>query len=56
LLFLLTTVPFVRKAWRKDRPVSLISPALLLVRALALGTGFAVGLVANLRPRYARSD
>jgi glycosyltransferase involved in cell wall biosynthesis len=51
LLFLLTTVPFVRKAWRKDVQVSLVSPGLLLVRALALGTGFAAGLVANLGPR-----
>lgn len=56
LLFLLTTIAFVRKAWRKDVPVSLVSPALLLVRALALGTGFAVGLVANLRPQGPRRD
>ena len=51
VLFLLTTVPFVRKAWRKDAQVGLVSPGLLLLRALALGTGFAVGLVANLGPR-----
>ncbi|HSJ58342.1 MAG TPA: glycosyltransferase [Anaerolineae bacterium] len=47
LLFLLTTLPFVRMAWRRDRWVAVASPALLLVRALALGSGFAVGLVAH---------
>lgn len=46
LLFLLTTLPFAFKAWRKDPVVAVLSPALLLVRALALGTGFGVGLVA----------
>jgi glycosyltransferase involved in cell wall biosynthesis len=53
LLFLLTTLPFVRMAWRRDRWVAVASPALLLVRALALGSGFAVGLVAHTlaRPR-----
>jgi GT2 family glycosyltransferase len=51
LLFLLTTVPFVGKAWGKDVPVALVSPGLLLLRALALGSGFAVGLVANLGSR-----
>jgi glycosyltransferase involved in cell wall biosynthesis len=50
LLFLLTSVPFVRKAWRKDVQVGLVSPGLLFLRALALGSGFAAGLVANLGP------
>jgi glycosyltransferase involved in cell wall biosynthesis len=48
IVFLLTTLPFAWKAWRKDVPVAIVSPGLLLVRALALGTGFATGLVANL--------
>jgi len=47
LLFLMTTLPFVRKAWRRDIAVAVASPGLLFVRALALGTGFAVGVVAH---------
>jgi glycosyltransferase involved in cell wall biosynthesis len=47
LFFLLSTLPFAIKAWGKDRPVSIFSPGLLLIRALALGMGFAVGLVLN---------
>jgi GT2 family glycosyltransferase len=57
LLFLFTTIPFTVKAWHRDRTVAAISPALLLVRSLALGTGFAVGLAAHLfqiRPREKR--
>ena len=44
VLFLLTTFPFAAKAWAKDPAVAILSPGLLLVRALALGTGFAIGL------------
>lgn len=45
LSFLLTTFPFAVKAWTKDPVVALLSPYLLFVRAMALGIGFAVGLV-----------
>lgn len=45
-VFGLTTLPFVRKAWRKDRSVALLAPAVLFVRAWALGVGFVLG---NLR-------
>ncbi|HSM58537.1 MAG TPA: sugar transferase, partial [Candidatus Sulfomarinibacteraceae bacterium] len=48
LLFLATTVPFVRKAWKKDRAVAIAAPLLLGVRALGLGFGYAWG---TLRPR-----
>lgn len=48
LLFLATTIPFSLKAWKKDRAVGLASPILLFVRALALGFGYAWGVV---RPR-----
>jgi anaerobic magnesium-protoporphyrin IX monomethyl ester cyclase len=48
LLFFLTTLPFVFKAWGKEPLVALISPGLLFVRALALGTGFAAGLLTHL--------
>jgi lipopolysaccharide/colanic/teichoic acid biosynthesis glycosyltransferase/glycosyltransferase involved in cell wall biosynthesis len=47
LLFLLSALPFVLKAWGKDPLVAVVSPGLLFLRALALGTGFAVGLVAQ---------
>jgi len=52
--FLLTALPFVRKAWRQDRPVAAVAPFLLFVRSLALGTGFAAGLVARGGPWGAR--
>ena len=45
LAFLITTIPFVAKAWPKDPLVALISPFLLAVRALALGFGYGWGVV-----------
>ncbi|WP_420644286.1 glycosyltransferase [Candidatus Leptofilum sp.] len=47
-VFKLSTLPFLQKAWRKDWAVCLASPWLLFCRALALGLGYAWGLV---RPR-----
>lgn len=49
LLFLLSTFPFCRKAWPKDHAVALAAPFLLLVRALALGFGFAWGTLTSRR-------
>jgi glycosyltransferase involved in cell wall biosynthesis len=49
VLFVAASLPFVLKTWKKDRLVSLLSPALLVIRALALGTGFGLGLVAGVR-------
>ena len=46
LLFLATTLPFLRHAWPRDKTVALAAPMLLVVRALALGVGYAYGLVA----------
>jgi lipopolysaccharide/colanic/teichoic acid biosynthesis glycosyltransferase/glycosyltransferase involved in cell wall biosynthesis len=43
--FLLSALPFIRKAWPKDRAVALTAPFFLLVRAAALGFGTAWGLV-----------
>jgi GT2 family glycosyltransferase len=43
LVFWLTTLPFCRKAWHKDRIVALAAPLFLLIRALALGFGFIGG-------------
>lgn len=48
IVFLVTTGPFVRKAWAKDRTVAVVSPLLLMARALALGLGTARGLVDRL--------
>ena len=45
LVFLATTLPFVRKAWGKDRAVALAAPALLFGRAVALGWGTLRGLL-----------
>lgn len=42
-LLLASTLPFTLKAWGKDRSVALASPGLLIVRALALGLGYAWG-------------
>ena len=47
-LFLLTTLPFARKCWAKDRAVALTAPALLFGRAAALAAGYSWGV---LRPR-----
>ncbi len=45
LAFLLSTLPFVLKAWPKDTAVALAAPFLLFVRAAALGFGTAWGFV-----------
>ena len=43
-VFKVTTIPFLKKAWRKDRAVFWAAPGLLFCRALALGIGYAWGL------------
>lgn len=45
ILFLSTTVPFIVKTWSKDKTVALLSPMLLLTRSIALGLGFALGIL-----------
>ncbi len=45
-LLLLSGLPFLVKVWRRDRPVLLIAPLMLFLRAWALGLGFLLG---NLR-------
>jgi GT2 family glycosyltransferase len=42
--FGLTSIPFVRKAWPKDRVVAILSPLLLFARACAQFTGVVGGL------------
>lgn len=49
-LFLLSAIPFSRKAWSKDPIIALVSPGMLLVRAFALGFGFAWGTASAVLP------
>lgn len=44
-LFFITALPFTRKAWAKDRQVAFVAPFLLMIRATALGFGYAWGMV-----------
>lgn len=44
-LFGISVVPFLFKAWGKDRPVAFAAPFFLLVRALALGFGYGWGMI-----------
>lgn len=46
-LFFLSELPFCLKALKKDLGVGLISPALLFLRATALGFGFVAGFLAQ---------
>lgn len=39
VVFILTTLPFARAQWGRDRTLAILSPALLFGRALALGAG-----------------
>ncbi len=52
-LALISTLPFTYKAARKDAPVALIAPPVLLLRSLALGAGFVYG---HLRGGFKRGD
>ncbi|HHY55577.1 MAG TPA: glycosyltransferase [Chloroflexi bacterium] len=45
LLFLATTLPFVAKLARRSPALALIGPGMLVVRALALGSGYLTGTV-----------
>ena len=54
LAFLAITLPFVRKAWGKDRAVALAAPGLLFGRAVALGWGTLRGILAPSPPTPAR--
>ena len=49
ILFLLSSVPFLRWVAQKDRGVSWAVPGLLVLRAAALGTGLAVGILSPKR-------
>uniref|UniRef100_A0A7C1JXU7 Glycosyltransferase n=1 Tax=Caldilinea aerophila TaxID=133453 RepID=A0A7C1JXU7_9CHLR len=44
-LFLLATLPFVRKLARRSFALALIGPPMLVVRALALGSGYLIGTI-----------
>ncbi len=45
ITFLLTTVPFIWKSWKKDRAVGLIAPFMMIARATALGLGYGWGVI-----------
>jgi glycosyltransferase involved in cell wall biosynthesis len=45
VLFIVTTLPFVRWAWRRDRAVALIWPGVTLLRVVVQGLGLALGLL-----------
>lgn len=45
LAFVASALPFLRKVWQRDAPITLPAVGLLWVRALALGAGFGFGLV-----------
>ena len=44
-IFLLTTLPFVFRAWRRDRMVAFLAPFFLAGRATALGFGYFLGAI-----------
>jgi glycosyltransferase involved in cell wall biosynthesis len=50
-LLMLSAIPFLIKVWRRDRPVLLIAPLMLFLRAWALGLGFLLGNLRWLLPR-----
>jgi glycosyltransferase involved in cell wall biosynthesis len=54
-VFFITTIPFVIKAWRKDRQVALISPLILFIRTLSLSIGLGVGLLVQIVQYFAQS-
>lgn len=43
--FTISTIPFLRHAWRRDRAVALIAWPMLVVRAIALGAGLLAGMI-----------
>jgi lipopolysaccharide/colanic/teichoic acid biosynthesis glycosyltransferase len=54
--FLVTTLPFLAKAWRKDPAVALVTPFLLASRAMALGLGYGWGIIQPARAIRAPED
>jgi len=49
--FVVSALPFVTKAWRRDRPVAFLSLPALYLRAWSLGLGLVAGYVDALRHR-----
>jgi lipopolysaccharide/colanic/teichoic acid biosynthesis glycosyltransferase len=43
--FFASGLPFLFKTWRKDRTVALVTPLMLAIRAMALGAGYAIGML-----------
>lgn len=53
-LFVLTVAPFLLRVARRDTAVAVVAPFLLVLRALALGTGLAAGFLRFSRQATAR--
>jgi len=51
IAFLLTTFPFVRWAWPRDRAVAVVWPGVTFLRVLVQGTALAVGLAVQVLRR-----
>jgi cellulose synthase/poly-beta-1,6-N-acetylglucosamine synthase-like glycosyltransferase len=49
--FVASAMPFVAKAWRRDRPIALLSVPVLYVRAWSLGLGLVAGYLSALSHR-----
>jgi hypothetical protein len=52
LAFLMTTLPFVRWAWDRDRPVALAWPAVIFLRVVLQGMALGWGLVSQIVRRH----
>jgi cellulose synthase/poly-beta-1,6-N-acetylglucosamine synthase-like glycosyltransferase len=48
-LFLLSCIPFIIFAWKKDPSVALVSPIILFLRSLALSLGLGVGMIKHFK-------
>lgn len=47
-LFIISSLPFSQKAWKKDRVIAVVASPMMAVRATALGLGYGWGVI---RPR-----
>lgn len=52
LTFDLTTLPFIRHAWSRDKIIALLAPLLLAIRATALGIGYVWGIIRPLNGHF----
>jgi len=55
-IFVISALPFMAKAWSRDRPIAFISLPALYLRAWSLGLGFIAGWAHALRHRCSGDD